>query len=87
MKIFNLEERYQQYLTLCGLKEENMAVIQRTETRRAFYGGCGIMFRMMGTDLLDVEEDDKLYKTLESIENQIKEFWDIASTNDKSNMN
>ena len=88
MNKFDLEERYQQYLKLTKLSESTMHPTQKIETRRAFYGGCGVMFRIMGNDVAEFDDDDEgLYKTLESIENQIKDFWDIASNNDKSKMN
>ena len=87
MDNFNLEDRYQQYLKLCGLSESNMNPIQRTETRRAFYGGCGMMFVIMGTDIGEFDDDDEgLYKTLESLEEQITKFWSLATDKNKSKL-
>lgn len=74
MNKFNLEEQYQMYLDLMGLDESQMPPIQQQETRRAFFGACGQMLRLMTEDIADLEEVDAV-GTIINLKNQVSEYF------------
>ena len=75
------------YLEMSKLDESEMSHQQIIETRRAFYGGCGVMFRMMWNDDIYRKSDEELLTIMKDIENQISEFWSNAITRNKSKLN
>ena len=82
----DLEKRYQEYLKLCELKEETMHPAQRIETRRAFYGGLGSMFRLFSHGFDDLE-GKAMDDAFDSIDKQILDFFTISSSKEKKNLN
>ena len=80
---FNIEAQYQHYLQLVGLNEANMHPTQRTETRRAFYGGFSHSIVLIGNTIeLSEEETTKVFDDLNS---QIERFWLTETVNTRSN--
>lgn len=74
MEKFNLEHQYKLYLKRSGLKEEDMPVSQRVETKRAFMGGCSQMVMLFTDDIAELEETEAL-KIFSDIINQCANFW------------
>jgi hypothetical protein len=70
---FNLENEYQSYLSLVGLKELKMNPIQRMETRRAFIAGYGMCFRKL-EDIGNMDDVDA-FDYLGSIQSQVEDFY------------
>ena len=75
MYSFNLEERYKSYLYKVKIKEEDMSPVQKVETKRAFMAGCAEVLVLMTDDIADMEEDDAVLK-IDSLVDQVQEFWD-----------
>jgi len=75
MDSFNLEEHYQFYLDKVKLKEEDMSLVQRVETRRAFMAGCAEVIVLMTNEIADMEETEAVLK-IDSLVSQVEEFWD-----------
>ncbi len=48
---FNLENEYQNYLKRCGVVENDINEIQRTETKKAFMAGCGSILLICGNEI------------------------------------
>lgn len=71
----NLEKEYQEYLKLVGLTEEMMHPVQRTETRRAFFGGCGKVFHLMNEASNSVESENEGVALISQVHDQINNFW------------
>ncbi|WP_338764082.1 hypothetical protein WAF17_21010 [Bernardetia sp. ABR2-2B] len=74
MDKFNLEAQYQKYLELMRLDEKQMPPIQQQETRRAFFGACGQMLRLMTEDIADLEEVEAV-GTIINLKNQVSEYF------------
>ena len=74
MDPFNLEEQYQFYLSKVKIKEEDMHLVQRVETRRAFMAGCAQVIVLMTNEIADMEEDKAVIK-IDSLVGQVEEFW------------
>lgn len=72
--MYKLEEEYNKYLEMVGLSLDRMNPIQKIETKRAFYGGYGMMLLMYKLELGGLPES-KAIEELTSIQNQINEFW------------
>lgn len=79
MKTFDLKDLYKEYLQTTGLDESKMPAIQKQETRRAFYSGCGHMLMLMLNEVSKLEESEGA-KALDDVLNQVGNFW-IAETN------
>ena len=47
MNKFELEDAFLEYLKMVKLELKDMSIIQLVETKRAFYAGCGYMFRAL----------------------------------------
>ena len=75
MDKFNLEKLYKEYLDMVVLDEEQMHPIQKIETKRAFYGGCGMMFRLMVENIPKIQE--KMPPTsFDEVQKQISDFFE-----------
>ena len=75
MNHFNLEERYQFYLSKVELKEEDMSLEQRVETKRAFMAGCAEVLMLMTNRIADMDEAEAIPK-IDSLVDQVQEFWE-----------
>ncbi|HET6558083.1 MAG TPA: hypothetical protein VFG54_12260 [Prolixibacteraceae bacterium] len=71
---FDLNYQYQLYLDRVKLKESQMAPVQRTELKRAFFGACGQMLMLLRDDIGKLEEDEAI-KELDGMINQVSDFW------------
>lgn len=74
MDQFKLDNLYQRYLAMVGIKEENMHPQQKVETKRAFMGACGIMLVTLREEV-SVLSDDAAIEALENMNNQVHQFW------------
>lgn len=78
---FNLENQYQMYLKLVGLKESLMPQRQRESVKRAFMGGIGQLLVLMG-DIAELD-DGKAEQTMQGISDQVQHFF----VNESAKMN
>lgn len=74
MKTFELSSEFLQYLELVGLNIETLPAIQLQEIKRAFYGGCGRMHRLM-EKCGEIAEASEIIATINDLEDQINIFW------------
>lgn len=74
MSLFNLESNFQHYLETVGLKENEMYPRQRTEIKRAFYGGCGEILTLLLHKISQLD-DDAAEEQLSDLVNQVSDFW------------
>jgi hypothetical protein len=67
---------FQLYLELVGLKDKwnTLNPMQQTETKRAFFGGLGILFVAL-TDEVTKYSDDDGARILEKLQTDIDLFW------------
>ena len=73
-KTFNLHHQYQLYLIRVGLEEGDMHPVQRTETKRAFFGACGQLLMLFRDDLTQFDDDDAV-ELMQSMIDQTQDFW------------
>lgn len=73
-KSFTIEQQYQQYLSLVGLSEEDMHPVQKIETRRAFYAGCGQLLYILRDGVSKLSEDEAVQK-MEDLLQEVQDFW------------
>lgn len=76
MNNFNIEIAFKEYLKLVGLDIETISQLQLQETKRAFFGGCGYMFRALERTS-DMPTEEEAIFTFKSLENQIEEFFKV----------
>lgn len=74
MRMFNLDEEYTKYLGFIDCKEESMGEIQRSETKKAFMGGCGQMLLLFRDQIAALPESEAIAQ-MQDLFNQAKEFW------------
>lgn len=79
--IFKIETQYKIYLERVGLKEGDMSLIDKIETKRAFYAGAGQILLISRDDLVDYckEDEDKAVVIFEEMIQEIGEFWERES--------
>lgn len=70
-----MQKQYEAYLTRVGLVESQMHPQQRIETKRAFYGGLGVMLSIIW------ERPDQFAREMLNMSNQIQNFWDNETLN------
>ena len=75
MNKFSVEGLYQKYLHLSKLDESKMHEVQRTETKRAFYGAIGLFADFISTDLSQIDDDLEFEKALDEINDEVLSFW------------
>ena len=75
MNQFDLDHQYSLYLKRSGLKEAEMHEVQRTETKRAFFGACGQMLLLLRDDLGGMEDEDRAVATMHDMVIQCEQFW------------
>ena len=73
-KKFKVEKMYQDYLKRVNLDENRMAEVQKTETKRAFYGGFGTLLAMLHDDIPNLSDSDA-FNELESMTKQVANFY------------
>lgn len=70
----NLEELWQKYLELGGVKEEQLNEIQRKEMKKAFFGGCSSLLTVFFNEIAELDEN----KGVQALDNLFKEaetYW------------
>lgn len=75
---FNLEWQWQAYLAKVGLREEEMPLIQRQETKKAFYAGLGSMFLLLRGEWFEYHikhGDDAALQLVQYTLKQLDDFW------------
>lgn len=72
--MFDLEEKYKEYLEMVGLKLDSMSDFQKQETKRAFFGGMSKLMHTLKFDMLNLTEEREL-EVLTGINGQINQFW------------
>lgn len=70
---FNLEYQFGLYLERSGVKPEHLHPVQLSETKKAFFGGCGQMLFMLRDDMPDKEQE--AIEVFKSLEEQVLEFF------------
>lgn len=84
-----IESLYQDYLRKVELDENKMIPIQKTETRRAFYGGFAEFFNLVMHECENFN-DAEYHQILNGFSNEILTFWNNeTNTKDehKTNLN
>jgi hypothetical protein len=71
---FDLNEQWRLYLQRVGLTEEQMSEVQRTETKRAFYGAAGQLLILLRDDVGRFPEPQAV-QILEDMMAQVMNFW------------
>jgi hypothetical protein len=74
VNIYNLEGRFQFYLQMVKLDKDKISVHQYEETRRAFFGACGIIMDIFKNRIPE-ETDENAFNIMTNLENQIKNFF------------
>lgn len=69
-----IERLYQHYLEKCKLDESKMPDVQKSETKRAFFGGCSSMLALLTTDD-DLEYEEKGIDLIAKLYDECSEFW------------
>lgn len=71
---FKLENQYQLYLKGVGLQEHKLSGMQKKETKRAFFGACGQMLRLLRDDISELS-NEKAIEVLQNMLEQVIDFW------------
>ncbi|MCO5238852.1 MAG: hypothetical protein M9904_02245 [Chitinophagaceae bacterium] len=74
MKTFDIRDLYKEYLQRTGLDEIRMPAIQKQETRRAFYGGCGHMLILLLNKISEMGDVEGAL-AIDDLLNQVGKFW------------
>lgn len=69
----NLEYQFGLYLERSGVKPEHLHPVQLSETKKAFFGGCGQMLFLILEDLPEGEKES--LETMVDLQNQVLEFF------------
>lgn len=69
----DLEFQYKKYLNLMGLKESRMHPAQKRETKRAFYGGAGMILQLLVNEIT-LEDEASAVASLDDLLKQVGEF-------------
>lgn len=81
----SVEDMYQHYLMLVGLKYSEMHEVQRTETRRAFFAGVGQTLLFENETLTTLTELNAVI-ILQKFTGEVNEFWQNESSTDAKNL-
>ena len=74
LDFFNLQKRFHFYLHMIKMDPKKMSIVQLEETRRAFYGGCGITMDIIKNRVPELPEKEAI-DTLLHLEKQISNFF------------
>lgn len=75
MKNPSIKSMYKLYLDKVGLKESEMHPIQKVETKRAFYAGCGQTLIAARDEIGAMESEREAMQAFESLTEEVMEFW------------
>lgn len=78
MAKFEVEKLWHNYLELVGMKEEQLPHVQRSEMKKAFFGGVGQVLMLLRDDLGALPEEEGVIEMNNLIE-ETKRFWIIVS--------
>lgn len=70
----NVQHQYLAYLKRGGLSEAQMGDTQRTETKRAFYGGFGQALICLRDDVSD--DEDRAVQEMQNMHDQVLDFFE-----------
>ena len=76
----DIEQIYQEYLRLVQLDESQMHEIQRSETRRAFFGGMS-QFMALLIDYVTTFPNDIADEMTDCVFQQLSDFWEDEAAN------
>ena len=66
-KNLEIDYQYELYLKRMALDESNMHEVQKTETKRAFYGGVTQMLILMCDDIASIEDFNRAVVTIDDL--------------------
>jgi len=70
---FNIENLYKDYLQASGLNEKDMNDREKSERRKSFYAGAGIVLRLLLSDIPQMPEQ-RAVRFLDNMYEQVLEF-------------
>lgn len=82
----DLEAEFKFYITKMGLDESKMTVIQKQETKRAFYGGVAQLFIIFKEKVLNGTDGD-LELTVSAVRDQVTNFFETEVAKMQSEQN
>lgn len=71
---FKIENQYHLYLHRMGLDENKMSPIQKSETKRVFYGAWGQLLMIIQNDITKLS-DEQGFEIMESMINEVGQFF------------
>jgi hypothetical protein len=74
MNSYNLETAFLEYLKMVNLEMKHLSIIELVQTKRAFFAGCGYLFRALESTSNMATEQEAIY-VYKSFEAQINEFF------------
>lgn len=77
MKIPTIAELWAQYILMAALDDKVMQPVKLQETRRAFYGGCGMIMMLYEQHIgaLATADIDAVNEALKKIQSELATFW------------
>lgn len=73
-KSVKLEDQYQLYLQLIGLRENDMSIKQKVDTKKAFMAASAQMFALL-TETIAAMPNNTAHTALEYVKHQLTKFW------------
>lgn len=70
----NLEKQYDFYLDQCGIAKDKMHPVQKSETKKAFFGGAAQVLHLMNTHVSQMDEGNAVL-AIKYLEDQAAVFW------------
>ena len=74
MNSYTIETAFREYLKIVNLDIKHLSIIELVETKRAFFAGCGYMFRALESTSNMATEEEAIY-VYKSFDAQINEFF------------
>jgi len=75
---FDIENQFDEYLSMVNIKKENMSDIQLQEIRRAYYGACGQLLVLL-KDRVSALPELVAIAAMEDLNYQVAQFWTAES--------
>ena len=75
-KTLILEDQYQLFLQRMKLNEAKMHPQQKVQLKQAFFGACGQLVILFRDVIGGMETEEEAIKAMESIKNQVGQYWD-----------
>jgi hypothetical protein len=74
-KAFSVAEQFKMYLELVGLDQRTMPTYQLRETRRAFYGGFGIMLVGVMNEVGKLGSEEEAKAMVDKMIDEVADFY------------